>query len=173
MKKIFLFAVLFLLLSQSVFATVELKPITHTEGKYSISLPTNWEYALNYRGASLVAHRISSGPLDLFAENISVISEALPLEITAPQYYERNLVTMKEVLKELRIVSLENVVVNSLSAVKLVSAYRVGNNKVQAATLFATVGKQAYVVTLISLEDRYSESQLLFDKILGSFTLMP
>ncbi|MBU0504696.1 MAG: DcrB-related protein [bacterium] len=160
-----------ILFSTTAFASVELKPITHDKDSYSISLPTNWEYSFNHKGASFFARRVSEGARDSFRENLSVISETLPIQITAEQYYQNNLVTMKKMLKEFSIDSFTKTKIGNRDMIKLVSSYLVGMNKVKAKALFAMRGMTGYVVTITSLETDFNNHEAEFDEILNTFML--
>jgi hypothetical protein len=170
MKRI-VFLIIFILFASTAIASTEFKTITNDKESYSINLPTSWEYKFGHKGASLVARRAATDSKDNYRENLSVIAEPLPIQITAEQYYKNNLVTMNKMLKEFSIESFTKTKVGDREMIKLVSSYLVGMNKVKAKALFTMRGKTGYVVTITSLETAFMNNESEFDDILNGFML--
>lgn len=169
MKKI-LFALLFLVITTAHAQT--LAPFTNPADGYTISFPADWATQAHYLGTSVFSTSPQGDPMDTVRENVNIVAERFAAPLTSQQYYQSNLISMKQILKDLVIVEASQVQMGPTTAVRAVVSQQVGDRKQKNLVFFIAFGGRAYVITCSAEPHTFDLFRPVFEQIVATFRMI-
>jgi len=156
-------------ISLPTLALESMKTFNDKKEGFAIEFPENWETKTEFMGTAIISLSPKADLTDTFRENVNVVTEDLPMTMTAKQYYEANLVSMRKMLKEFAVITSSTVTLDGAPAIKMIATHAMGNNKSKNMTFFFTRGKKGFVITCTATPQTYTQYKPVFDTISMSF----
>lgn len=169
---VFLTASIFLS-SQSVHAgdaapaVVSGKYVNKEKG-FSITFPKNWETKEGIAGAVVASLSPRESDSDNFRENVNIVIEDLPKDLTSEEYYQAGIVNLRKV-PEFKEEQKGKMSIDGKEAVWLIASHKSSNVSAKMIQYYVIKGKRAYVITGTALADTFGKYKPQFDQIAQSF----
>jgi len=139
------------------------------EHNFGIVPPTGWA---TQKGSNIVVVTFMSpqeGAADAFRENINVVVEKLPRQMTTEEYAKECRRAMTAALVDLETVSDTAQDLNGQASRRYVSTYRTGAANIKSLVYVTAKGKRAYVITCSALPETFGDYEKTFDDCCGTF----
>lgn len=160
-------------LSQSIYAgdsatAVASGKYTNKEKGFSITFPKNWETKEGIAGAVVASLSPRESDSDNFRENVNIVIEDLPKDLTSEEYYQAGIVNLRKV-PEFKEEQKGKMTVDGKEAVWLIASHKSSNVSAKMIQYYVVKGKRAYVITGTALADTFAKYKPQFDQIAQSF----
>ena len=170
MRKILFFALCLVVISTNTHA-LSLVPFSNPEDGYTISFPNDWSTQAHYLGTSVFSTSPLGDAMDTVRENVNVVSERLSVPLSSEQYYQSNLISMRQILKDLSVTDATPVQMGRATAVRVIVSQQVGERKQKNLVYFVSFGGRGYVITCSAEPHTFDLFRPLFEQIVATFAL--
>jgi hypothetical protein len=144
------------------------KDINCQENGFTIQAPSNWEVQKNAFGTHLVLLCSTTLASSTFRENVNVISEIVPENLSVDEYVKTALGHLKQV-PDHKLLGSKSLVINGLQARMISSTFSHQGMKIRNSQYIIKSGKKVYVITSTALVDSYEKFSPTFDNIARTF----
>jgi hypothetical protein len=136
---------------------------------FSLEYPGNRTYQEGVYGSLVMFFSPWSGTGDKFKENLGVVSELLPSDMTVDEYYALAKPQLQQIVKDYTELLNENITIDGLTAKKIIYRGTQGTYKLQREQVFFIKNKVAYVLTYTASADTFNDRNTEAEKIIVSF----
>ncbi len=109
------------------------------------------------------------GSGDKFKENLGIVSETLPSDMTVDEYYALAKPQLQQIVKDYTELSNANITLDGLTAKKIIYQGTQSTYKLQREQVFFIKNKVAYVLTYTAVADTFNDRSKDAEKIINSF----
>ncbi len=136
---------------------------------FSIKLPDKWETKEGYMGTSVMSLSSLEGAGDQFRENVNVVVEKLPKEMTLDEYMSGNLSNLPRFITDFRESGRGGTTLGDIDAKWLTYTGRMGTSNLAFKQYFMVRGDRGYVITGTATEETYPRFKNTFEQTAESF----
>ena len=148
-----------------------LRTFTSYAENFSIGLPSSWEKKEKYMGTTVIALSPVENSSDTFRENVSVVTEKLPVSMSNEKYLELSLQNIRKMLTDFNMISQGNAVLSGKQGKWIKYTHRMGQIKILTLQFFALTSDRAYVITCTTAPNTFDQYKGQFRKIIESFQI--
>lgn len=141
---------------------------TYETGGFTIQYPATRDYQEDVYGAKLMLFSPQATG-DQFKENVGIITEALPSDMTVEEYYTAIKVQLTTLIPDYNEISNKDFKLNGIAAKKIVYAGTQQNYKLKWLQVFLIKNKTAYILNYTATADTFDEFTAEVDAIVNSF----
>lgn len=138
------------------------------EKGFSITFPKNWETKEGIAGAVVASLSPRESDSDNFRENVNIVIEDLPKDLTSEEYYQAGIVNLRKV-PDFKEDQKGKITIDGKEAVWLIASHKSSNVSAKMIQYYVVKGKKAYVITGTALADSFGKYKPQFDQIAQSF----
>ena len=137
---------------------------------FSIQYPATWNAQENVYGASVMFFTPQlSG--DKFRENVGIVTEVLPTDMSVADYYISIKAQLTNMIKDYQELSNEDITIGDVAAKKIVYVGTQDSYKLKWMQVLAIKNKVAYVINYTASADTFDQFSKEADAIVKSFVL--
>jgi len=136
---------------------------------YSIEFPASWKKSELENGFIGLSPVETSS--DKFADNVNVVMQVLPSEMSTKQYFDSNIQNMQKFMTDFKVIEQGKVKINKNKARYLVYSWRTGEMRLKVLVYFLVQGSKANVITCSSTPQDFSKYRKQFEQISNTFRI--
>ncbi len=144
----------------------------HNKAKgFSIEFPKAWKKKEKVAGTEVLALSPLEGVADIFAENVVVGIEQLPLAVSLKQYYQLTLKNTPPLLKDFKLLKSGNATINQRDAKWFTFSHKLEGIKSKALAYMLVRDLRAYVIICTATPNTFAKYKPKFEAIANTFKL--
>jgi hypothetical protein len=136
---------------------------------FSIKFPKEWENKEGFMGTAVISLSLKEGNADQFRENVNVVVEQLPREMSLDEYVDASIPNLAKVITDFRENEKGITTINDHDARWLVYSGRMGMINLKCIQYYMVDGKRGYVITCSATSESYDNYRRTFDDVATSF----
>ena len=138
------------------------------EKGFSIEFPGDWEQIEGYMGTTILALSPLENAQDRFRENVNVIVNTLPEEISLDEHFQQNLAAIGEALGDYQELGKGSTTIDKTDTRWLAYSHRMEGYQLKALVYIMIKNGREYVITFSANSDDFSRYLNKFETIAHS-----
>lgn len=130
---------------------------TYSGNGYTITFPSGWEIQKGSDPIEVFALSPLEGEQDKFQENINIVLEDVPKDMTNQEYIDLSIDNAKKSLSEFKVVSRKKITIDGQPGEQMVYEHTYKGTKINAGQAIVINKGKSYVVTLSTLNETYAK----------------
>jgi hypothetical protein len=143
---------------------------TSNDYNFAIQYPAGWEFQEDAFGSHVMFFTPQTEE-DQFRENIGVITEVLPTDMTVDEYYDEAKVHLMDFISDFEEVANTNITIAGEAGKKVQYLGSQGTYQLKRQQIFFIKDKVTYVVTYTAMADTFDEYVDVVDEMIGTMTI--
>ena len=145
-------------------------PYSNLVENIELSYPSAWEMEEGFMGSIVMVLSPLADDLDMFQENLNIVSEILPYEdIGIEEYKDASISQIESLISDYTLESAEKTTIDGLDAYKIAYTGSQGLYNLKWMQYLIVNGAKAYVITYTSEVEQYEKFLPVIEQIAASF----
>ncbi len=136
---------------------------------FSIKYPPAWQTQESFAGTEIIGYVPAESPMQDWRENVNVVIENLPTEMTSEAYDNAAHEMMEKYLTDLNVVGSAAATLDGRDAVRYEHSHRMGTRQLRVLGYSVVKGRRAYVITCTATPETYDATLPTFEDIVKTF----
>ncbi len=138
---------------------------------FTMQYPVDWEVQENAYG-SLAMFLSPQTTGDTFREFVAIVTETLPVDISADEYYTQLAKPqMEEAIQNFKEISNENITIDGVAAKKIVYEGTQSNYNLKRKQVVLIKNKMAYIINYSAFADTFASFSTVADDMMNSLAI--
>jgi len=142
---------------------------THPDHGFSITVPREWEVNDSGFFGTAVMFLSPRGEGDAFQENVNVVVEKLPRNMTAEEYSNAAIGTMERIITDFKLLDSGRELIGGEEAFGGIYSMRLGKIRTKNIYYAIVQGRRAYVITCAAHPDTFNQYKGVLSGIAKTF----
>lgn len=141
----------------------------NSRDNFSIKFPEEWENTEGFMGTAVISRSLLENNADQFRENVNVVVEQLPREMSLDEYGAAGIQNLPRVITDFQEIENGATTINEHDAKWLMYSGRVGTIRLKCKQFYMVHNKRGYVITCSATPETYDSYKYTFDDVAMSF----